>query len=42
MLPLVDHASDPLVTSNFLAQAAYVAIARADYETAVKLSTKAL
>jgi ATP/maltotriose-dependent transcriptional regulator MalT len=42
LFPLVKHATDPLVRSNLLAQAAYLAIARADYDVAVDLATQAL
>ncbi|HEX5467715.1 MAG TPA: LuxR C-terminal-related transcriptional regulator [Gaiellaceae bacterium] len=42
LLPLAKHASDPLVSSNFLAQSAYLALARSDYLTALRLVNQAL
>jgi LuxR family transcriptional regulator, maltose regulon positive regulatory protein len=42
LLPLARHATDPLVSSNFLAQAAYLAVGRADYSGALELANQAL
>jgi ATP/maltotriose-dependent transcriptional regulator MalT len=42
LLPLAKHASDRLVSSNFLAQSAYLAWARSDYISALKLINQAL
>jgi DNA-binding CsgD family transcriptional regulator len=42
LLPLAKHATDPLVWSNFLAQAGYLALARANYAASAKLVSEAL
>jgi ATP/maltotriose-dependent transcriptional regulator MalT len=42
MIPLASRASDPVVGSNFLAQAGYLALARTDYSLAIQLTTRAL
>lgn len=42
MVAVAPHASDPVVKSNFIAQAGYVALARTDYLTSIQLSTEAL
>lgn len=42
LLSVVDHATDPMAKTNFLAGAAYLNIGRADYELAAALSARAL
>jgi LuxR family maltose regulon positive regulatory protein len=42
LLPLATRAANPLVGASFLANAAYVSWARADYTTAARLATEAL
>ena len=42
MIPLARYANDPVVRSNFLAQAAYLALTRTDYGKAIPLVDQAL
>jgi ATP/maltotriose-dependent transcriptional regulator MalT len=42
LIPFARYATDPVVKSNFLAQSAYLALTRSDYETAIPLATHAL
>jgi ATP/maltotriose-dependent transcriptional regulator MalT len=42
LIPLARYATDAVVRSNFLAQAAYLALARGEYEAALPLATNAL
>jgi ATP/maltotriose-dependent transcriptional regulator MalT len=42
MIPLAAHATDPVVKSNFIAQAGYLALARTEYSLAIQMATQAL
>jgi LuxR family maltose regulon positive regulatory protein len=42
LITTASHASDPVVSSNFLAQAGYLAFARTEYALAIDLTTQAL